>query len=628
MKSIKENAFLKTGGGIAGLLVVAVIVVAANILLGAVRMRADLTAEKLYTLSDGTINLLKKVQEPVTLKLYFSSSSTAVPPQLKTYARQVEDLLREYQRHSGGNIAVEKADPKPDSDSEEWAQRYGVAAQNADMFGPPVYFGLVAICGETEAVIPAFDPSQEELLEYNITRLVYRVTHPEKPVIGVISSLPIMGTRTPPMGMMPPRGQQQPPWVAIQTIRQDHNLRELTPPVESIPDDIDALLVVHPKDLDDQTLYAIDQAVLKGKHLLMMVDPLSIADEGNPMTQQFGMPSRSSNAERLLKAWGVGFDAEKIVADIDAATNVRMQDNRVERSLVALSLATNNISRKDILTTQLDNLTLPYAGSFADNTGGGLTFVPLLYSSDNAGPVSAMTAQFGGQAVQREFKDAPTRLNLAVRLSGNFKTAFPEGAPRKEGDTNATAVASASLTNGTSTVVLVADTDMIFNPVCVEEINMFGFSTHRERNDNLSFFANAVEMIAGSQDLVSVRSRGRFGRPFDRVLALQAKAMKEWQGREQELEKGLRETERQLQEMQSNKDANQKFILSREQQEAIANFRKEELRIKKELKDVRKNLRAEIESLGTVVKVINIGLVPLLVSLAGMAYGLRRHKRG
>ena len=637
----KKTAWLKAWGGIAALVAVVVIVIAANVIIGNLRLRADLTEENLYTLSEGSINILKDLDDHVTLRLFFSSSSPATPTSMKSYARQVEDLLREYQSYAEDKITIVKHDPRPDSEEQEWAERYGLAAQTVDPFGPPIYFGLVASAAENEAVLRGFDPAQQELLEYNLTRLIYRVTHPEKPVLGVISSLPVLGTQIPP-GMMPP-GQQPPdqePWVAFQNLEKDYDLRRLEAPVDTIADDVQALVVVHPKDLDDQTLYAIDQFVLGGGQLVLMVDPLSIADPGQPQGNMgmMGGAQRSSNAETLFDAWGVKYDPGQIVADIEAASNLRTPQGGVERNLAALTITTNNINQTDIMTTQLDIMTVPYAGAFKDETAESLTFTPLLYSSDHAGLVGAMTAQFGGSAIQREFKDAPVRMNFAVRLQGEFTTAFPDGPPEDEEtgengdedepDASETQTAAAGLTNGTSMVILAADTDLIFDPVAVEQINLFGHTAHRARNDNLNFFANAVEMAAGSRELVSIRSRGRFARPFDRVAALQAKAMREWRGREAELEEKLRETEQKLRQMQTARNDDQRFILSPEQQEAIANFRAEEVRIRDELKDVRRKLRSDIETLGVWVKVLNIALMPLLVSLVGLTYGIYRKRIG
>jgi ABC-type uncharacterized transport system involved in gliding motility auxiliary subunit len=636
----KKKEILKAGGGIAGMVAIMAIVIAVNVIIGNFRMRADLTEEKLYTLSDGTRNLLVSLEQPVTLNLYLSSSSPDMPAQMKAYAKQVEDLLWEYRDRSKGNVALIKHDPKPDSDAEEWARRYGLAAQTANIFGSPIYFGLVAESGGVEAVLPGFDPAQQQKLEYNITRLIYRVTHPEKPKVGVISSLPVMGRQMPQFGMPPgQRPQNQPPWVAIQSISQDYDVSEITTPVEEIASDIDTLVVLHPKGLSDQTQYAIDQFVLRGGHLLMCVDPFSVADPGNPQAAQFGgrqMQQRSSDAPALLRAWGVGYRADQIVADLSAATMLGTPNGGAEQNMTVLSLrGTNGVNQANILTTQLNSMMLPYVGSFTDNTSEDLTFEPLFKSSDNSGLVSAMMAQFGPQAVKSEFKDGDVRFNLAVSLTGEFRTAFPDGQPSdsadsEEGEEDTPEEAPAEgLKSGTSVVILVGDVDLVFDPVCVEEVQMFGFRQQRARNDNLNFFANAIEMLSGSEDLVSVRSRGRFNRPFEKVMELQAKAAKEGRDREAELERKLRETEEELRQMQANDKGgiDQRFILTAEQKQRIEKFRAEEQNFRRQLKELRKSLRKDIESLGVKVKLFNIALMPLLVSFAGIFYGVYRRNK-
>lgn len=641
MSMDKKKEILKAGGGIAGLVAVAAIVIALNAIIGNFRMRADLTEEKLYTLSDGTRNLLVNLEQPVTLNLYLSSSSPDMPAQMKAFAKQVEDLLWEYRDRSKGNVTLLKHDPKPDSDAEEWARRYGLAAQTANIFGSPIYFGLVAESGGVEAVLPGFDPSQQQKLEYNITRLIYRVSHPEKPKVGVISSLPVMGSQMPQFGMPPgQRPPSQPAWAAIQSIRQDYDVSEITTPVEEIASDVDTLVVLHPKDLSEKTQYAIDQFVLRGGHLLMCLDPFSVADPGNPQAAQFGgrqMQQRSSDAPALLRAWGVGYRADQIVADLSAATMLGTPNGGAEQNMTVLSLlGTNGINQSNILTTQLDSMMLPYVGSFSDNTSEDLVFEALLKSSDNSGLVSAMMAQFGPQAVKSEFKDGDVRFNLAASLSGTFTTAFPDGPPSDstdaeegENDDSEEAPPPAGLKSGTSVVILIGDVDLIFNPVCVEEVQMFGFRQQRARNDNLNFFANAVEMLSGSEDLVSVRSRGKFNRPFDKVLELQAKAAKQGRDREAALEKELRETEEELRQMQANNKAggDQRFILTAEQKQRIEKFRADEQSFRRQLKELRKSLRKEIESLGVKVKLVNIALMPLLVCFAGIFYGVYRKNK-
>jgi len=625
-----SKSFLKASGGVAGLLILFAIIIAANVIISRVRVRVDLTGEKLYTLSEGSKAILAKLEQPVTLKLFASSSSPAMPPVLKNYARQVEDLLREYVVASNGRITLEKYDPVPDSDAEEWAQKYGLTGQPMDIFGPPVYLGLVAQMGDAEATIPSFDPQAEALLEYTITRLIYRVCHPEKPVVGVISSLQVLGTRAPPFPMPgQPKPQSQAPWLIFQDLRDDYTFRELQPSVERIDDDIKTLLVIHPKDLSEKTLYAIDQFVLRGGQLMALLDPLCVAEmETGGGANPFGMPRTSSNLEKLLSAWGVRYDENKVVADMRAISRVRMGDGgRIEESPVWLSLSRANTSAKDVLTSGIESIMLPYAGAFSAESTKDLAVTPLITSSESAGLVNSFSAQLGASTVRSEFHSGGVPLAIAVRLSGTFKTAFPDGAPRDSSGSNtneAPSSAEQSLKEGRSTVILIADADMIYDRFCVQEINFLGARAYQPLNDNAIFFANALEQAAGSSDLVGIRSRGTFARPFEVVLKRQEKAMLQWQEKEKELEARLQETQSRLRELQSEKDPKQRFILSEQQKKAIETFRQQEFQIKQDLKMVRKNLRHDIETLGILVNAVNIAAMPAFVVLGGIGFWMRR----
>lgn len=635
MKLLKSISFKKAAGGVAGLIVLLVILIAANVILSNLRLRADLTEDRLYTLSDGTRAFLKKMDRTVTLKLFFSSSSTAIPTYLKTYARQVEDLLNEYRLASKGKLNIEVYDPEPDSDAEEWAQRYGVSPQNMAMFGPPVYFGIVAVSGNTEGVLPVIDPRNEHLLEYHMTRLVYRVLHPEKPVIGVLSSLPVLGTGKPQFGM-PPDQEPKKPWLALQELQNDYELRSIEESATEIPSDIRALIVLHPKDLSEDTLYAIDQFVLRGGHLLAFVDPLNVADVESSPPNPYGMPRAASTLGKLFSAWGLGYDPGRVLADMRAVSRLRGSRNEVDESPVFLSLRADNMNSDDILTAQLQSVMLPFAGALEDNTQADLTFTPLIESSDLAGLVATMTAQFGSAAIRRDFTPAAKRLTVAARLTGKFPTAFPDGKPKKPDDAepaddeNTPDIddAAPALTEGESTVIVVADADLVYDRFSVEEMNFFGARALRPLNDNVTLFGNILEQITGSSDLIRIRSRGVSSRPFTRVLALEETARKEWQEKEKDLEEKLQEARGKLRELEQEKDQSQRFILSSQQKEAIERFRQEEFRINRELKDVRKNLRRDIERLGVQVKVANIALVPLLVGLGGIGFAFhRKHKR-
>ncbi|NLC82184.1 MAG: GldG family protein, partial [Lentisphaerae bacterium] len=434
MSANKSNLLSRFGTGLAGLLVLLVIIGAANLIIANLRLRVDLTAERLYTLSTGSKQVLGKLENDVTLKFYFSASSAEMPMGLKTYANQVQDLLKEYELAGKGRVALEAYDPKPDSDSEEWAQRYGIEPQQTNPFGQPVYFGLVAVCGETEAVIPGFNPRTEATLEYDITRLITRVAWPEKPVIGVLSSLSVLGAPQNPMMMMR-RQQQDQGWTAFRELRKDYTVREIQADAEAIDADVKALIVVHPKNLEDKALFAIDQFVLRGGRLIVCVDPFNIADfeanqqQQNPMMMQMGGGQAGpSTLGKLFDAWGVTFDTAKIVADLSAATKLNSGNGRVEDNPAFLSLGTANMAKDDLLTAQLSQVMLPFAGALSANTPKEITFTPLITTSkDNACLVDQMNAQFGMSAMRAQLKPDGAPRILAARLQGTFNTAFPNG---------------------------------------------------------------------------------------------------------------------------------------------------------------------------------------------------------
>jgi len=623
---MKNQKYLKNfGSGITSLVLILIIIAAVNILLSGIKIRKDLTEEKLYTLSEGTKQIIKSIEEPITLKLFFNFSMPEVPAPLKQYARQVQDLLQEYKIVSRGKIAVEVLDPKPDSDIEEWAEKYGIAGQQISLNSDKVHFGIAAICGDKEASIPFIDPRNDQLLEYNITRLIYRLQHPEKPVIGLISSLPVMGKKKHPMAP-PSREPGAKPWAIVNELRGDYSIRELEQDIEKIDADINTLVLIHPKDLSDNTLYAIDQFVLRGGHLIVFLDPFCLTEMDLSSKEQFGFSTYSSDIKKLLDIWGITYQADRIVADLEAATPVRSSQSTVEQNPMWLSLSQRNASKEDVLTAQIESLQLPFAGCFSGASSEDLTFTPLISSSPNSGTINSFAVRMGGDSIRREFRNGAVPLHLAVRLSGKFKTAFPNGKPlpkeqKDQKDQKAAAQSTEeSLKEGKSTVILVGDVDFIYDRFCLQEINFFGFSAYQPVNDNAIFFANTLEQMAGSEHLISIRSRGKFNRPFDRVIALQQKASAQWIEREKELQAKLEETQRQINEMQTRKDSTQRFILSPEQKQAIEKFKAEEIRIKKELKTVRKNLRSDIETLGAWVKTINIALMPILLAISGTVY--------
>ena len=616
--------------GALGLVLLAVILGAADLILASLPLRIDFTAEKLYTLSKGSRAVLGKLDSDVTLKYYFSSSSAETPMALKTYATQVQNLLKEYELAGKGHVVLEAYDPKPDSDAEEWAQRYGVEPQNVTPFGQPVYFGLVAVCGDHEETLARLSPKTESTLEYDVTRLVTRVAWPERPVLGLMTSLSgVMGQE--PNQMMMMQGQRpQPGWAAFTELAKDYEVREIAPTAESIDSDVKALVVLHAKDLSEKTLFAIDQFVIKGGRLIVCVDPFSVMDmlasrkQQNPMMMQMGGADGPSTLGKLFDKWGVTFDTSKIVADLAAATKLGVGNGRAEENPAFLSLTSKNMDGGDIVVSGLTQVMLPFAGALSFAKTDGLTFEPLITSSDaDACLVDRMSAQFGMGAMMKDLRPDGVKRTLAARLSGTFNTAFPKGPDYTEGSTNAIPEVVAS---GKGAVVIFADSDFLADDFCVQTMNTIFGPIAQPINDNLVLFANLIEQYAGREELIGVRSRGPSNRPFVKVNELEAKAMAKWQRKQSELEAALQETQQRLSALQKQKSGNDRLILSKEQQEEIVQFRKTQANTRRQLKNVRKELTADIDRLGLTLKVLNILAVPLLVVAFGIFHGLKRRK--
>ena len=611
--------------GVVGLVLVGAIAASSVVILANLPLRCDMTAENLYTLSKGSKAILGQLTEDVTLKYYVSSSSAEMPMALKTYAQQVGNLLKEYERAGGGRLVVEEYDPKPDSDAEEWAQRYGVEPQTGgNPFGQGIYFGVVAVCGDREETLGVLSPRTESTLEYDLTRLVTRVAWPERPVVGVMTSLPdVLGGQMNPMmmqmGQRPPQG-----WAAFSELAKDYDVRTVEPDAEKIDDDIKTLVVVHPKNLSDKALYAIDQFVLRGGKLVACVDPFSIKDmqssrsQQNPMMGQMGGDGPSTLG-KLFDAWGVKFEEGKITCDLEAATKLNNGQGGVESNPAFLSLGKPNMDKGDLIVADLTNVMFPFAGAFTfEKKDMDLSFEPVITTSkDNSCSTDKMAMQYGG--MKDMVPDGKERI-LAARLSGTFKTAFPKG-PDGTNDV------SKALAEGKGNVLLFADSDFLADDFCVRMMRTPFGSIPQLINENLTLFSNAMEQFAGREELIGVRSRGASDRPFTVVNELEAEATKKWQAREAAFQEELQQTQQRLSALQKEKKGGERFILSKEQQDEIVKLRKSQAETRKQLKNVRKELTADIDSLGLRLKIINIALIPVLVVLFGLLRGLARRRK-
>ena len=611
--------------GVVGLVAIAVITIAVDVILAKATIRCDCTADSLYTLSKGSKAVLGKLDKDVSLKFYFSASSAEMPMGVKTYAQEVENLLKEYERASGGRLVVEKYDPTPDSDEEEWAQRYGIEQQQVNPFGAPVYFGIVAVCGDRTEALGAMTQKTESTLEYDVTRLVTRVVWPEKPVIGVMTSLEgVLGGEMNPMmmqmGRRPPQG-----WAAFAELAKDYTVKSVATDVEKIDDDVKTLVLLHAKDLSDKTLYAIDQFVLRGGRLIACTDPMSFAEiRAGQSRQMMGMGGDGpSTLGKLFDAWGVGFDTAKITCDLSAATKLGNGRGGAEEEPAFLTLKPENMDKSDILVSRLSQVMMPFAGAFTFDAAkaGALKFTPVITTSeDNSSSTDKMSMMSGMGSSMKAVPDGKSRV-VAVRLEGQFKTAYPKG-PDGTNDV------SKALSEGKSSVMLFADADFLADECCVRILRTPFGQIAQPLNDNLPLFSNVIEQFAGREELIGLRSRGASDRPFEVVDKLEAEAMRQWQQREAEFQEELNNTIQTIANMKSDKVGNGRIILSKEQQDKLAELKKTEAETRRKLKDVRKELTAGIISLGTRLKWINIALMPVLVVLFGLTRWFVRRKRG
>ncbi len=630
MKQKKLETLLYSAVGIVAM---ALILVAVNYIAATFRSRVDLTADKLYTLSEGTKKIVGKLDTKVKIRLYYSQRDNAMPVFLKTYAQRVEDLLTELRQQSKF-IEIEKLDPQPDSDAEDSANLDGVEGQPTQT-GEKIYLGISINCLDQKVALPFLSPEREKLLEYDLARAISRIANPAKPVIGVMTALPVFGTPMNPMMMrMGQQGGQQPPWYLISELKNDFDVQQIELTATEIPAAVKVLLVIHPRDISDAAQFAIDQFILRGGKLIAYLDTVSVIDQqkqgGNPMMG--GGPPTSSSLDKLLAAWGVGFDKSKCVADMKYVSRMGGQRGPQQQPAV-LSLTTDAIDREDISTSQVDSLLYVFGGAFTGSPKEGLKKTVLLKSTTQSQLVEGFLAQMSGEAIVKDFKPSSTEYALAIRLSGQFKTAFPNGKPEsappapgeeKKPDAPSTALKESAAENH---VILVGDADMLFDQFCVQVQDFFGQRVVIPRNGNVNLAQNFVEQLSGDTALMNTRSRAIVQRQFTRVRDMQVKAEESYRAKIKGLEDSLQETQKKLNELQSNKEKGQRFVMSPEQQKELENFRKQEAKVKVELKLLRRDLRQEVESMENRLKWANIAGMPLLVTIGGIGLAVFKRKR-
>jgi len=601
----------------AGLLLIALAFLVFNILSGLAftNARLDLTEQKLYTISEGTESILEALESPIELQFFYSDGAVRDLVALRNYARRVEELLRAYERAAGGKLKLQVIDPQPFSEEEDRAAELGLQAVPLDRGGDKVYFGLAGTNAEGHTqTIPFFPLDQEEFLEYEVSRLVQSLSTAQLPVVGVLSGLQING------GFDMRTQQATPPWMVLEDIRQLFHIESLKHDIDMIPTNVSVLMLVHPKQLPEQTLYAVDQFVMRGGKVLVFVDPFSEADPGSMMGPGGFAEEKASELEPLFKAWGLRMPTDQVVADASYAMSVGVgPERRAVRHPGWLSLPQQALDADDVTTASLESLTLATTGLLEPLEGASTRFTPLMRSSGYAMPIEAgrFASLQNPEELLRGLEPTGERYTLAARIQGPAQSAYPNGIEgRKDGLKESDSI----------NVIVVADTDLLSDRMWVQVQDFFGQRFPQPWADNGSFVINALDNLSGSDALISVRSRGRFARPFVVVEELQRQAENRFRETEEVLQSRLAETEAQLAELQSP-DPEQALELTAEQQAALQGYMQEKLRIRKELREVRYQLNADIEALGRTLKFLNIALVPLLLTLGVLGLWFWRRRR-
>ncbi len=614
-----------------------------NYLASSLPVRLDATAEHIYTLSPGTRSLLAGIEEPLTLDLYCSKDATGQFIEYKNYAERVQEMLRQYVRAAHGKVTLHVIDPEPDTPEEERATAAGIEAQTPPGGAEPFYFGLVATQADQQKALPALAPQREQFLEYDLSELVYSVQQLDKKKLGLITSLPLQGTPGNPM-----MGQQGQDGQYVTTSWEDtFTIVPVDPAATELPAGLDALAVVHPENLPPKLQFGIDQFLLSGKPVFLAVDPSSQyfkRQGGGQMAMMQGPPPNvASDLPVLLGGWGVSYNPQKIVGDNSSALEAQGPNGTSVHYPVWLGLDRTDFNAQSPTTAQLSTLWFVEAGSVALKPGSGLALTPLVETSAQAGEIDAAALQFAQpDDVARQIKPAG-RKTIAALVSGKFPTAFPEGAPEgtpepASPDAAKTppppAVASAKAgrppslkeSKTTSTLLIVADTDWLFDDYSLRKFNYLGQSAAEPLNDNLSFAANALDFLSGSQSLLSIRGKGTSLRPFKVVRAMEAAASEKYREKLTALEAELNQVQAKLTELQGKKTEGNRLVATPEMTKDIEDFQKQDAKLRGERRQIRLVLREGIDALENRLLTLNLLAAPLLIGVFGVWFRRSRRK--
>ena len=623
-------------------------------------MRLDLTENKIYTLSESTKNIVSAIDQPLNLYLFFTQESSSNNPYYRKYYQRVREILEEYQLYAGDSLRLNFVDPEPFSEDEDRAAGFGIQRIPLEDSGDVLYFGLAGsnAVGNVEK-IPFLDPRREVFLEYDIDKLIYTLMNPDKPIIGLMSTLPMY-----PVEGLGGRGQQN-PWVVIEQIEQLFEVKSILTDSESIGEDIDVLMVVHPKNLEDKTLYAIDQYVMRGGNAVFFVDPYAEVDdlplpEGMSMQD---MTARSSSLNTLFKKWGFEVAERTVVTDFNRGLQITMPGRRPQRNILYLGMNKDSIDRDDVVTSALEQVNFAMASHVQVLDKDRMEMTPLIYSSKESAllPLHILRFMSDPSELEKGFNASDKEYPVAARLKGEVNSAF-DGPPKEaeeeaeeaenENEENASEVDDASeedkaedeekeaeneadlsshiaKSNGPVNLLVVADVDVLSDRLWVVVQNFFGQRLYQPIANNRDFIINSIDNMTGGKDLIGIRSRASFSRPFTKVAEIEQGAVVKYREVEQELEQKLRETEAKLQELQKQRTDRKKGtnILSAEQMQEYQKFQNQRLQTRKQLRDVKYNLAKDIDQLGRDLKIINIAAVPAVITVLALVFAFVKRRR-
>jgi len=643
-----------------GLLTVAIaLLISVGLISALPSLRIDLTEDDLFSLADGTRNIVSGLEEPIELLFFYSESATEDQPQIRSYGTRVQELLREIVIASGGNLVLSIVDPEPFSEEEDLATQYGVQPVPVTQGGQGIYFGLVAVELDNEKdpalrvseTMPLIRPDQEQFLEYEFMQLVTRVANPDLTVVGLLTTLDIDG------GFDPMTGQATQQWMITDYIRQLYDLRRIETDTEIIEEDVDILMIVHPEGLSEQTLYAIDQHVMRGGETFVFLDPT--ADSMVSRSERGSMipAGMRSDLPGLLEAWGVDYASDKVLTDNTLALRVQMgQGSRPVAHIGMIGANRTALAGDDIITRRLENLNLSSVGALAPRDGATTRFEPLIQSSSDAMLMNASLLEdvLDPSVLFDEFVSANERYTIAARVSGVISSAFPEGRPvsgnaaadtseeeieadddndsgeariEKASSDSDTMEAHLSQTSGETNILLFADTDVLTDRLWVQVAQFMGQRIPQPYANNGDFVINALDNLSGGADLVSIRSRGRYSRPFERVVKLQREVDDRLRTEEAALLERLTETEEQLAALNTGEGGQLLGQLTPEIQTEIDRFNAELLDTRRSLRDVQFQLTADIEALGSNLKWFNTAAIPMLLTVIALFMSLTRARR-